>query len=218
MLGGGIAIQHRMAFQGEYFVDRYGAKQAERTPPVRRMLEIGVPVGAGTDATRVASYNPFVALYWLVTGKTVGGAALCPESNRLERMEALRLYTVGSSWFSSDEGKKGSIAAGQLADLAVLSADYFSIPEEQIKGLESVLTIVGGKVVYAEAPFRQLAPPQLPVSPDWSPVKTYGGHWPAAQSAGGSNAMSSAKFASTRNRVEDHDPLSPWWLGCGCFV
>ena len=220
MLGGGIAIQHRMAFQGEYFVDRYGAKQAERTPPVRRMLEIGVPVGAGTDATRVASYNPFVALNWLVTGKTVGGAALCPESNRLERMEALRLYTVGSSWFSSDEGKKGSIVAGQLADLAVLSADYFSIPEEQIKGLESVLTIVGGKVVYAEAPFRQLAPPQLPVSPDWSPVKTYGGHWPAAQSAGGSNAMSSAEFASTRNRVEDedHDPLSPWWLGCGCFV
>ena len=129
-LGGGIAIQHRMAFQGEYFVDRYGAKQAERTPPIRRMLELGVPVGAGTDATRVASYNPFVALYWLVTGKTVGGTALYPESNRLERMEALRLYTVGSSWFSSEEGKKGSIAPGQLADLAVLSSDYFSIPEE----------------------------------------------------------------------------------------
>ena len=72
-LGGGIAIQHRMAFQGEYFVDRYGANQAERTPPIRRMLELGVPVGAGTDATRVASYNPFVALYWLITGKTVGG-------------------------------------------------------------------------------------------------------------------------------------------------
>ncbi|HSQ13586.1 MAG TPA: amidohydrolase, partial [Candidatus Deferrimicrobium sp.] len=114
-LGGGIAIQHRMAFQGEYFVDRYGAKQAERTPPIRRMLEMDVPVGAGTDATRVASYNPFVALYWLVTGKTVGGASLYPVTNRLERMEALRLFTVGSSWFSSDEGKKGSIAAGQLA-------------------------------------------------------------------------------------------------------
>ncbi len=115
-LGGGIAIQHRMAFQGEYFVDRYGAKQAQRTPPIRRILELGVPVGAGTDATRVASYNPFVALYWLVTGKTVGGTALYPDSNRLERMEALRLYTVGSSWFSSEEGKKGSIVAGQLAD------------------------------------------------------------------------------------------------------
>ena len=175
-LGGGIAIQHRMAFQGEYFVDRYGAKQAQRTPPIRRMLDLGVPVGAGTDATRVASYNPFVALYWLVTGKTVGGTSLYLESNRLDRMEALRLFTVGSSWFSSEEGKKGSIAPGQLADLAVLSADYFSIPEEEIKRLESVLTIVGGKVVYATREFSKFAPPPLPVSPEWSPVKTYGGY------------------------------------------
>ena len=74
-------------------------------------------------------------------------------------MEALRLYTVGSSWFSSDEGKKGSIAAGQLADLAVLSADYFSIPEEQLKQLESVLTIVGGKVVYAAKEFSRFRHP-----------------------------------------------------------
>ena len=155
-LGGGIAVQHRMAFQGEYFVERYGAKQAERTPPIRRMLELGVPVGAGTDATRVSSYNPWVSLYWLVTGKTVGGTALYPEKNRLDRMEALRLYTVGSSWFSSEEGKKGAIAPGQLADLAVLSADYFSIPEEEIKQLESVLTMVGGKVVYAAGEFCQL--------------------------------------------------------------
>jgi predicted amidohydrolase YtcJ len=175
-LGGGIAIQHRMAYQGEYFLDRYGVKQTSRTPPIRRMLELGVPVGAGTDATRVASYDPFVALYWLITGKTVGGATLYPKENRLERMEALRLYTVGSSWFSSDEGKKGSILTGQLADLAVLSADYFSIPEEEIKRLESVLTIVGGKVVYATREFSKFAPPPLPVSPEWSPVKTYGGY------------------------------------------
>ena len=221
-LGGGIAIQHRMAFQGEYFVDRYGAKQAQRTPPIRRMLELGVPVGAGTDATRVASYNPFVALYWLVTGKTVGGTALYPDSNRLERMEALRLYTVGSSWFSSEEGKKGSIVPGQLADLAVLSADYFSIPEEQIKQLESVLTMVGGKVVYAAAPFGRLAPPQLPVSPDWSPVKTYGGHWrsgsPATKSARTSQAIvASAKLGAERSCATSHD-MSHWWLGCECFV
>jgi predicted amidohydrolase YtcJ len=107
-----------------------------------------------------------VALYWLTAGKTIGGLALYPHENHLERMEALRLFTVGSSWFSSEEGKKGSIAPGQLADLAVLSADYFSIPEEEIKRLASVLTIVGGKVVYAAAPFDRLAPPQLPVSPN----------------------------------------------------
>jgi predicted amidohydrolase YtcJ len=93
-LGGGIAVQDRMAFQGEYFVDRYGKHQAERTPPIRRMLEIGVPVGAGTDGTRVASYNPFVSLYWLVSGKTVGGTRSIP-ANRLERMEPW-LYTVGA--------------------------------------------------------------------------------------------------------------------------
>jgi predicted amidohydrolase YtcJ len=221
-LGGGIAIQHRMAFQGEYFVERYGARQAERTPPIRRMLELGVPVGAGTDATRVASYNPFVALYWLVTGKTVGGAVLYPESNCLERMEALRLFTVGSSWFSSEEGKKGSIVAGQLADLAVLSADYFSIPEGQIKQLESVLTMVGGKFVYAAAPFGRLAPPQLPVSPDWSPVKTYGGHWrsgsPTTDSARTSQALASAKLGAERSCGMSRGMASHWRFGCGCFV
>jgi predicted amidohydrolase YtcJ len=161
-LGGGIAVQNRMAFQGEYFVDRYGKAQAQRTPPIRRMLEFGIPVGAGTDATRVSSYNPYLSLYWLVTGRTLGGLQLYPETNRMDRSEALRLYTVGSTWFSSEENKKGALVAGQLADLAALTADYFSIPEEEIKGLESVLTIVGGKVVYANAEFSKLAPPALP--------------------------------------------------------
>lgn len=176
-LGGGIAVQHRMAFQGKYFIDRYGKQAAERTPPIARMLELDVPVGAGTDATRVASYNPFVSLYWMVSGRTVGGTALYPEKNRLDRMEALRLYTVGSSWFSSEEGKKGAIVPDQLADLAVLSDDYFSIPEERIKGLESVLTILGGKPVYAVEEFKDLAPPLPPVLPEWSPVAAYGGYY-----------------------------------------
>ncbi len=175
-LGGGIAVQNRMAFQGEYFVERYGAQQAKRTPPIRRMLEMGVPVGAGTDATRVSSYNPYLSLYWLITGKTIGGLGLYPEENRLDRAEALKLYTIGSSWFSTEDGKKGALAPGQLADLAVLSADYFSIPDEEIKQLESVLTIVGGKIVYATEEFSKLAPPALPVSPSWSPVKEYGGY------------------------------------------
>lgn len=180
-LGGGIAIQHRMVFQGEYFVDRYGKQAAEHTPPITRMLAMDIPVGAGTDATRVASYNPFVALYWLVSGKTVGGTTLYRDKNRLSRMEALRLYTVGSSWFSSEEEKKGAIVPGQLADLAVLSDDFFSIPEQRIKSLESVLTVVGGKVVYAADEFRDLAPPVLPVLPEWS-LARFGGYYstPAA--------------------------------------
>jgi predicted amidohydrolase YtcJ len=176
-LGGGIAIQHRMAFQGEYFVDRYGAKAAQRTPPIRRMLEMGVPVGAGTDATRVASYNPFVSLYWMTSGKTMGGLQLYPNNVLLSREEALRLYTQGSTWMSRDEGKRGAISPGQLADLVVLTDDYFAIPEEEIKSLESVLTILGGKPVYAAQEFKPLDPGDLPVMPDWSPVHHYPGYW-----------------------------------------
>src|SRR3954469_811346 len=175
-LGGGIAVQHRMAYQGEYFVDRYGKKAAEESPPIARMLKTGIPIGAGTDATRVASYNPFVSLYWLVSGKTVGGTSLYPETNRLDRMEALRRYTVGSAWFSGEEDKKGTIEPGKLADFAVLSADYFAVPEEEIKGIESVLTVTGGKVVYGAGQYSNLSPPLPPVSPDWSPVKKYGGY------------------------------------------
>ncbi|MGZ4953480.1 MAG: amidohydrolase [Methylobacter sp.] len=213
-LGGGIAVQDRMAFQGEYFVERYGEKQAQRTPPIRRMLEVGVPVGAGTDATRVSSYNPFVSLYWLITGKTVGGTALYPESNRLDRMEALRLYTVGSSWFSSEEGKKGLIMPGQLADLAVLSSDYFSIPEGEIKQLESVLTIVGGRVVFAANEFKRFDPPSLPVSPGWSPVKTYGGY--AKTSEGHAREQLCGHGANSHQWVLSESGL--WSLGCDCLA
>jgi predicted amidohydrolase YtcJ len=224
-LGGGIAIQHRMAFQGEYFIERYGTKAAERTPPISRMLELGVPVGAGTDATRVASYNPFVSLYWLASGKTVGGTQLYPEANRMDRMEALRLFTVGSSWFSSEEGKKGAIAPGQFADLAVLSEDYFSIPEERIKSLESVLTIVDGKPVYGAEEFKDMSPPPLPVVPEWSPVASFGGYGAASVTN-----PAPSHFCTTACNHVVHKPtcqqasfslnvlgaVSSFWSGGGC--
>jgi predicted amidohydrolase YtcJ len=223
-LGGGIAVQDRMAFQGEYFVERYGAQQAKRTPPIRKMLEMGIPVGAGTDATRVSSYNPFVSLHWLITGKTIGGLSLYPEENRLDRSEALKLYTAGSSWFSTEDGKKGALAPGQLADFAVLSADYFSIPEEEIKQLESVLTVVGGKVVYATAEFSKLAPPALPVSPNWSPVKQYGGYAkPSDQALGASHSAVCTHLPNHSQREKSwHLPVlgefGLWELGCDCFA
>ena len=223
-LGGGIAVQDRMAFQGEYFIDRYGKKAAEHSPPIRRMLAMGVPVGAGTDATRVASYNPFVSLYWLVAGKTVGGTPLYPEANRLDRAEALRRYTVGSAWFSGEEDKKGSVEVGKLADLAVLSADYFSVPEEEIKRIESVLTVVGGKVVYGAGEFERLAPPPLPVSPDWSPVKAYGGYHqrnrptrprPPVRHPGLLHQLLHAFAEKTRGLAARRGPVG---LPCECFA
>ncbi|QJR34049.1 amidohydrolase [Gemmatimonas groenlandica] len=169
-LGGGVAIQHRMAFQGEHFVARHGAAAAEAAPPVRRMLEMGLRVGAGTDATRVASYNPWVGLYWLVSGRTVGGTAIHPRRNRLSRLEALRLFTHGSAWFSGEDADKGTLAPGMLADFAMLSSDFFSVPEDEIKRIDSLLTVVNGRVVHAAGPYAQLAPPIPPVRPDWSPV------------------------------------------------
>ena len=223
-LGGGIAIQNRMAFQGEYFVERYGAQQAKRTPPIRRMLQAGVPVGAGTDATRVSSYNPFLSLYWLITGKTIGGLSLYDEENRFDRVEALKLYTMGSSWFSAEDGKKGALIPGQLADLAVLSSDYFSIPEEDIKGLESHLTIVSGKVVYARDEFAKLAPPELPVSPGWSPVAKYGGYAKGSDQALGAAHSASCSHVHTPadGRSQSHlkvlGDLGLWDLGCDCFA
>jgi predicted amidohydrolase YtcJ len=224
-LGGGIAIQHRMAFQGEYFVDRYGSKAAEATPPIARMLEMDVPVGAGTDATRVASYNPWVALYWLSTGRTLGGLALYPERHRLDREIALRLWTKGSAWFSGEEDRKGAIAPSEYADLAVLSADYFAVPEEAIKGITSVLTLLGGQIVHADAEFKTLAPPLPPASPDWSPVRAYGGYHQAAAPAGG---LRSAHACAVHGHGFAHAFRVPvaerhagrFWgaVGCSCFA
>jgi len=188
------------------------------------MLEMGVPVGAGTDATRVSSYNPFLSLYWLTTGKTIGGLGLYPEENRFDRAEALKLYTVGSSWFSTEDGKKGALAPGQLADLAILSADYFSIPDEEIKQLESVLTIVGGKIVYAASEFSKLAPPALPVSPDWSPVKEYGGYAKRPTQSLGASHSASCSHATGHTPSEKgwHLPVlgefGLWELGCDCLA
>lgn len=221
-LGGGIAIQHRMAFQGEYFVERYGATEAEMTPPITDMLAAGVPVGGGTDATRVASFNPWVSLYWLVTGNTIGGLNLYPKERQLDRTQALRLWTQGSAWFSGEQDVKGTITVGQYADLAVLSRDYFNIDAEEIKGLASVLTMVGGVIVHGDGDFKNLAPPLPPVSPDWSPVNTFGGHYHSANHAHIASALVSSHSCTHHGHLHDHShaPRDPFWgpLGCGCFA
>ena len=188
------------------------------------MLHMGLPVGAGSDATRVASYNPWVALYWLVAGKTVGGTPLYGDDNRLDRMEALRRYTVGSAWFSGEDGRKGAVIPGQLADLAVLSADYFSVPEEQIKDIASVLTLVGGRVVHASAEFAPMAPPPLPVLPDWSPARAY--HVSQAASPAGDVAQVNlcchpwGLHGLLHRLREKASPAgaSLWGPGCECFA
>lgn len=236
-LGGGVAVQHRMAYQGEYFVERYGEKAAEGTPPVSRMLEKGIHTSAGTDATRVASYNPWVSLSWLVTGKTVGGLRIYPQRNCLDRETALRMWTEKVTWFSNEVGKKGQIAVGQLADLIVPDRDFFACAGDDIAGTSSLLTVVGGKVVYATGEFASLDDgPPPPAMPDWSPVRTYGGF--AAWKQGGESGAPLQQVASASCNcaracgVHGHDHRRAWlgnaptsdykgfWgaLGCACWA
>ena len=238
-LGGGVAVQHRMAYQGEYFVERYGHAAAEATPPVARMLAKGMKVSAGTDATRVASYNPWVALSWLVTGRTVGGTRIYPSRNCLDRDAALRMWTDNVAWFSNEVGKKGRIEAGMLADLIVPDRDFFSCAESDIADTTSLLTVVGGKVVFGAEDFARFdegAPP--PAMPDWSPVRRFGGYgaWGDSDGAPLQAAMRRASAAcacASQCGVHQHDHLAAasrtsvpvsdlktFWgaLGCSCWA
>ena len=209
-LGAGIAVQHRMAYQGELFVRRYGRPAAEARPPIKKMLAIGLPVGGGSDATRISSYNPFVSLYWMTTGKTVGGTEITVAENRLDRMEALRVMTDGSAWISKEQGLKGRLEAGMFADCAILDADYFSVSDEDIASLQSLLTILGGQVVYAAGPFKDLAPPDLPVSPGWSPHARFApGERTRAPGAQNKVRHSHPRVVSAMGRI--------WGFGCPCF-
>jgi predicted amidohydrolase YtcJ len=236
-LGGGIAVQHRMAYQGEYFVERYGFGAAEATPPVAKMLAKGIKTSAGTDATRVASYNPWVSLAWLITGKTVGGLRITPQRNCLDRETALRMWTENVTWFSNEEGKKGRIEVGQLADLVVPDRDFFSCSEAEIADTTSDMTVVGGKIVYAAGDFKthdKAVPP--PAMPDWSPVRTFGGYgaWGEQGKPAAAMRMQAMSLCGCANNctIHGHDHATAWsaklpiadlksfWgaLGCACWA
>jgi predicted amidohydrolase YtcJ len=175
-LGGAIGVQHRLAYQGETFRDRYGAEAAAAAPPLGAMLERGLTVAAGTDATRVSTHNPWVALYWLVSGRNVGGVPLRSRANRVDRETALAMYTSAGAALTGEEEAKGLLRPGYYADLAVLSADYFAVPEDEIPAIEALLTVAGGRIVYAAGEFEGLAAPTPAVVPEWSPIAHYGGY------------------------------------------
>ncbi|MFD1605524.1 amidohydrolase family protein [Flavobacterium artemisiae] len=175
-LGGGIAIQHRMAYQAETFISRYGKKAALNAPPIRKMLDLGIKVGGGTDGTRVASYNPWVGLHWLVTGKSLGGIEFAAPENQLDRITALKIYTQGSASLIRQEKDRGTIKEGYLADIVILSNDYLTIDAEKIKDISADLTILDGKVIFGKEAFIKFAPAIPKAIPDWSPVNYYGGY------------------------------------------
>ena len=173
-LGGGISYQNRIAFQVSAYRDRYGEDALRDVMPVKQMMASGVPLAAGTDATRVSSYNPWLAIHWAVSGKGRGGDPIWSAKNRLGRHDALRHWTAAGAWFSRESGIKGQIKPGQFADIAVLDRDFFTIAEDEIIEIEADLTLTGGQVVHAKGGFAELAPPPLPTLPDWSPVPLFG--------------------------------------------
>jgi hypothetical protein len=147
-LAGGIIVHDGLVLTGERYAEQLGLDKARRAPPLRTVVDSGIPLGAGTNAFQSGKFSPMLSLWWLITGKTVDGSALRAPSVNLTRPEALRAHTIGNAWFTFEVGK--------LADLAVLNGDYLTIAEDQIPALESILTIIGGHVVYAAGPYGRL--------------------------------------------------------------
>jgi predicted amidohydrolase YtcJ len=155
-IGVGWLMQNAFYFRGEAFLGQRGMEAARVAPPIVSALRMGLPVGGGTDAHRVMWFSPFVSLQWMLDGKTVGGAPTRGPEELPTRLEALRLYTEGSAWFVFDDDTRGSLTVGKLADLAVLSKDYLTVPVDEIGTIVSLMTMVGGRIVYAAGPYAAL--------------------------------------------------------------
>ncbi|MFF5532997.1 amidohydrolase [Streptomyces cinerochromogenes] len=207
-LGGAMSVQNRLSFQGEAFLRRYGPGRAADAPPIRAMLDRGLTVAAGTDATRVSTYNPWVALHWLVSGRGVGDVVLRSRRNRVDRQTALRMFTVAGAELTGEEDVKGVLRPGCYADLAVLSEDYFSVPEPDIAHIESLLTVTGGRIVYAAGEYEGLDEELPPVSPVWSPVAHFGGY----QASGTAGARQAESLGEVVAESERH---RAWRVGRG---
>jgi predicted amidohydrolase YtcJ len=121
-------------------------------PPFRRILDSGIHAGVGTDSTNVSALDPWLSLFYMTTGRNAAGM-LTNDGQQISRLEALRLYTEGAAWFAFDDHHLGSFSEGKYADLAVLSEDYLTVTDQRIRKIESVLTLVGGKIVHASGPF-----------------------------------------------------------------
>ena len=123
-------------------------------PPFRRIVDSGIHAGVGTDSTNVSALDPWLSLFYMTTGRNLAGM-LTNDGQQVSRLEALRLYTEGAAWFCFDDDQVGSLVEGKYADLAVLSQDYLTVPEDAIRRIESVLTLVGGAIVHAQPPFTR---------------------------------------------------------------
>jgi hypothetical protein len=150
-------VQDGLYFGGERLQKEVGPEAAQDMPRIATAMRLGLTVAGGTDAHRVSSYNPFVALQWYLDGTTVGGVKTRGSSEAPSRRQALEMYTRNPAFMANDDDKRGTLEPGKFADLAVLSADYLTVPVNEIGKIKSVLTMVGGEVVYVDAPFANIA-------------------------------------------------------------
>ncbi|MEH2612735.1 amidohydrolase [Bradyrhizobium sp. AZCC 1693] len=148
-------VQDGLYFGGERLQKEVGVEQAKAVPRIATAMKLGLVVGGGTDAHRVSSYNPFVSLQWYLDGTTIGGTRTRGDEEAPSRRQALEMYTRNTAFMANDDDKRGTLEAGKFADLAVLSSDYMTAPVKEIGKIKSVLTMVGGKVVYAAPPFAE---------------------------------------------------------------
>jgi predicted amidohydrolase YtcJ len=176
-LGGGVALDPKMALHGDGFIKTHGREKALQTPRLRKLVDSGIPVAMSTDAFRAATFNPWIGISWMVSGKSVSGSEVLARDNRLSRDEALKLFTTGAAWFMNAESEVGVIAPGNLADFAVLDRDYFTVPEDQIRSISSVLTVMDGRIVFGTQEYGALSPKLPAILPAWSPVKYFGGYY-----------------------------------------
>ena len=176
-LGGGIALDHKMALHGDAFIKTHGLETGLQTPRLRMLVDSGVPLAMTTDAYRAATFNPWVGISWMVSGTSVSGSEILAEENRLTRAEALRLFTSNAAWFMDAEAELGRVAPGNLADFSLLDRDYFAVPQEEISEISSVLTVMNGKFVFGAQEYTARSPELPPILPDWSPVGYFGGYY-----------------------------------------
>jgi len=215
-LGGSLGLQNRMSADGEAYVAKWGKEAAEDAPAFGRIKKMGVPFALGTDGNRASSHNPWVGVQWLVTGKTQGGLRHAADRNLMSREEALRAYSAAGAWMSNEEDKKGTLSVGKWADLAVLSEDYLTVPEGRISQLSSVLTMVGGKVVYGDGKYASLAPAAPKVTPDWLPIGKYPGYSKSTSVESGEQFAAATLDAAMPTAIGADG--TQWTIGCGCGV
>lgn len=173
-LGGSVGVQGRLAMHGDDLRNTQGTEVAAAAAPLRRLVDAGLHMSLGTDGLRANTLNPWLTLFWATTGRSISGAQIMDRNNVLSRSEALEAYTLGSAYYQHQESIKGRLTAGQLADFALLSDDFFEVSDESISDIHSVLTVVDGEVVYGEGPYAEEARSVPAPIPTWSPVH----HWP----------------------------------------